>query len=205
MPTISDLTGPAGPLEAVLDEPSTPPRAAAVFAHPHPQYGGTMHTKAVYQGAKGLARVGAAVLRFNFRGVGRSAGTFDEGAGEAEDFRAAVEYMARRYPGLPIWAAGFPFGAWIALENGAVVHAFAPFDAAEVEAQHREPRLLQAARRADPPRRSRARSTIRTRIPPPTTAVPGTSAPCSPARRRSPPSRRGRRRTRRRCARRRGS
>jgi alpha/beta superfamily hydrolase len=120
MPTITDLAGPAGPLEAVLDEPSSAPRAAVVFAHPHPQYGGTMHTKAVYQGAKGLARIGCAVLRFNFRGVGRSAGAFDEGAGEAEDFRAALDYMAQRYPGLPIWAAGFSFGAWIALENGAV-------------------------------------------------------------------------------------
>jgi alpha/beta superfamily hydrolase len=120
MPTITDLAGPAGVLEAILDEPSSAPRAAVVFAHPHPQYGGTMHTKAVYQGTKGLARIGCAVLRFNFRGVGRSAGVFDEGAGEAEDFRAAGDYMAQRYPGLPIWAAGFSFGAWIALESGAV-------------------------------------------------------------------------------------
>ena len=120
MPTITDLTGPAGALEAVIEEPSAPPRAAVVFAHPHPQYGGTMHTKAVYQGAKGLARIGCAVLRFNFRGVGRSAGSFDAGAGEAEDFRAALDYMAARYPGLPIWAAGFSFGAWIALEAGAL-------------------------------------------------------------------------------------
>lgn len=120
MPTITDLTGPAGPLEAILDEPSSTARAAVVFAHPHPQYGGTMHTKAVYQGTKGLARIGCAVLRFNFRGVGRSAGAFDEGEGESEDFRAALDYMAARYPGLPLWAAGFSFGAWIALENGAV-------------------------------------------------------------------------------------
>jgi alpha/beta superfamily hydrolase len=79
-----------------------------------------MHTKAVFQGAKGLTRIGCAVLRFNFRGVGASAGTFDEGAGELEDFRAAVDDIAARYPGLPIWAAGFSFGAWVALEAGAV-------------------------------------------------------------------------------------
>src|SRR5688572_393438 len=124
MPTITDLKGPAGVLEAVLDLPALrtatgAPRAALVFAHPHPEYGGTMHTKAVYQGAKGLARIGCAVLRFNFRGVGRSAGAFANGEGEADDFRAALDYMAARYPDAPLWAAGFSFGAWVALETGA--------------------------------------------------------------------------------------
>src|SRR5919112_2145756 len=108
MPTITDLRGPAGALEALLDEPvsshSGAPRAAVVFAHPHPQFGGTMHTKAVYQGAKGLTRIGCAVLRFNFRGVGRSAGTFDQGEGETGDFRAALDYMAARYPATRLWA-----------------------------------------------------------------------------------------------------
>jgi uncharacterized protein len=125
MPTITDLVGPAGPLEAILDEPvqagdAANPRAAVVFAHPHPQYGGTMHTKVVYQGAKGLARIGCAVLRFNFRGVGRSGGSFDRGEGEMEDFRAALDYMAAKYPHTLFWAAGFSFGAWVALETGAV-------------------------------------------------------------------------------------
>jgi alpha/beta superfamily hydrolase len=78
-----------------------------VFAHPHPQFGGTMHTKTVYQGAKGLTRLGCAVLRFNFRGVGASAGSFDQGEGEKADFTAALDYMAARYPGRPLWAAGF--------------------------------------------------------------------------------------------------
>ncbi len=113
------LSGPAGPLEARLDEPARAPRAAAVFAHPHPQHGGTMHTKVVYQGAKALARIGCAVLRFNFRGVGTSAGTYDEGRGERDDYRAALDYMAGRYPARPVWAAGFSFGAWIALTIGA--------------------------------------------------------------------------------------
>jgi alpha/beta superfamily hydrolase len=94
-------------------------RAAVVFAHPHPQYGGTMHTKVVYQGAKALARIGGAVLRFNFRGVGASEGQFDEGRGEFEDYRAALDYTATQYPGVPIWAAGFSFGSWVALEVGA--------------------------------------------------------------------------------------
>ena len=122
MPIVTDLEGPAGRLEALLDAPggSTAVRAAVVFAHPHPQYGGTMHTKTVYQGAKGLARIGCAVLRFNFRGVGASEGTFDRGEGEKQDFAAALDYMAAKYPGVPLWAAGFSFGSWVALEVGAV-------------------------------------------------------------------------------------
>lgn len=120
MPTITDLTGPAGRLEALLDIPSGTTKAAVVFAHPHPQYGGTMHTKAVYQGTKGLTRVGCAVLRFNFRGVGRSEGAFDAGDGEKQDFSAALDYMAAKYASVPLWAAGFSFGAWVALEVGAV-------------------------------------------------------------------------------------
>jgi len=120
MPTVTDLTGPAGPLEALLDEPGVSTlRAAVVFAHPHPQFGGTVHTKVVYQGAKALARIGCAVLRFNFRGVGRSAGSFSGGPGEMDDFRMALDYMAERYPGARLWTAGFSFGAWVALETGA--------------------------------------------------------------------------------------
>ena len=121
---LREITGPAGSLEALLSEPElqpegTPVKAAVVFGHPHPQFGGTMHTKGAYQSAKGLARIGCAVLRFNFRGVGRSAGAFDEGAGEREDFRAALDVMAARYPGSPLWAAGMSFGAWIGLTVGA--------------------------------------------------------------------------------------
>jgi alpha/beta superfamily hydrolase len=119
MPPVHDLKGPAGRLEALLEEPDGPLRAVVVFAHPLPTHGGTMHTTAVYQGAKGLLRTGCAVLRFNFRGVGRSDGSFTGGAGEREDFTAALDYAAAKYPGLPLWAAGFSFGAWIALETGA--------------------------------------------------------------------------------------
>ena len=121
MPTVTDLEGRAGHLEALLDGPpaGSAVKAAVVFAHPLPTHGGTMHTKVVYQGAKALARIGCAVLRFNFRGVGGSGGQFDAGEGEMEDFRSALDYLAARYPGRSLWAAGFSFGAWVALETGA--------------------------------------------------------------------------------------
>jgi len=135
MTRLSEIPGPVGPLEALLDEPPVSRgvgvdglvqaghrealRAAVVFAHPHPQYGGTMHTKTVYQAAKALARIGCAVLRFNFRGAGRSAGSFSDGPGEKDDFRAALTFMQARYPQAPLWAAGMSFGAWIALTVGA--------------------------------------------------------------------------------------
>jgi alpha/beta superfamily hydrolase len=120
MPAVHDLQGPAGRLEALLEMPAGAPKAAVVFAHPLPTHGGTMHTKAVYQGAKGLLRAGCAVLRFNFRGVGGSEGSFTGGPGEREDFTAALDYLASTFPGLPLWAAGFSFGSWIALETGAL-------------------------------------------------------------------------------------
>ena len=119
---LREFAGPAGRLETLLDEPAggtAVPRAAVVFGHPHPQYGGTMHTKVVYQAAKALSRIGCAVLRFNFRGVGQSTGRFDEGVGEAEDFGAGLAFMRARYPAAPFWSAGFSFGAWIALTVGA--------------------------------------------------------------------------------------
>jgi alpha/beta superfamily hydrolase len=121
MPTefLHEIAGPVGPLEALLDLPEGRPRAAVVFAHPHPLQGGTMHTKTVYQAAKALARIGCAVLRFNFRGVGRSAGAFDAGSGEMDDFRAGLDFMASRYPERALWAAGFSFGSFIALSVGA--------------------------------------------------------------------------------------
>jgi len=116
-----DFAGPAGRLEGLIEGPKHP-RAAVVFAHPHPLLGGggTMHTKAVYQASKGLNRIGCAVLRFNFRGVGRSAGEFDNGMGERGDFTAALDFMAAKFEGVPLWAGGFSFGSWIALETGSV-------------------------------------------------------------------------------------
>jgi len=138
-----DIQGPAGRLEALIDDPACDchiapirstgaedaspgaqpdeqPRVAVVLAHPLPTGGGTMHNKVVYQLAKGLCRTGAAVLRFNFRGVGTSDGAFDDGPGEMADYRAALDFMAARYPGAELWAAGFSFGAWVALTVGAM-------------------------------------------------------------------------------------
>ena len=110
---LREIAGPAGRLEALLEEPANRAdalRAAVVFAHPHPQYGGTMHTKVVYQTAKALGRIGCAVLRFNFRGVGMSEGNYADGIGEIGDFRAALDFMHRRYPPARLWTGGFSFG-----------------------------------------------------------------------------------------------
>lgn len=110
------LTGPAGRLEALLEEPdSGPPREAALVCHPHPQGGGTMHNKVVYRIARGLRHNGAAVLRFNYRGVNRSEGVYDHGKGESDDARAALAYLRSRYPDLPYTLAGFSFGSRIVL------------------------------------------------------------------------------------------
>ncbi len=117
--TVREIPGPAGPLEALLDLPAGSPRVGVVFAHPLPIKGGTMHTKVVFQSAKALSRIGCAVLRFNFRGVGRSAGTWDNGRGEMDDYEAAVDFLSGRYPDLEMWAAGFSFGSYIAMTSGA--------------------------------------------------------------------------------------
>jgi len=116
---IREIPGAAGPLECLIDKPAAEPRAAVVFAHPLPIEGGTMHTKVVFQSAKALTRIGCVVLRFNFRGVGRSAGEWDRGLGEKDDYRAAIDYMANAYPGLELWSAGFSFGSYIAMTCGA--------------------------------------------------------------------------------------
>lgn len=114
-----DLPGPAGRLEALHEEPAgAAPRFAAVVCHPHPLFGGTMDNHATYRLARAVRGAGGASLRFNFRGVGRSAGTHDRGRGEAGDARAALAWLAGRHPGLPRYAVGFSFGAWMALEAG---------------------------------------------------------------------------------------
>ena len=119
LPPVREIPGPVGTLEALVHSPSEAPRVAVVFAHPLPTHGGTMHTKVVVQSTRALASIGCAVLRFNFRGVGKSAGAWDNGNGEMDDFRAGVDFMARRYPGLELWAAGFSFGSHIAMTCGA--------------------------------------------------------------------------------------
>ncbi len=109
------LPGPAGPLEALLQERDAHDHAvAAVICHPHPLYGGTMHNTVVHRVAATLHGLGAATLRFNFRGAGRSAGRHDRGAGELEDARAALGFLREREPRARTWLAGFSFGAWVA-------------------------------------------------------------------------------------------
>ena len=117
--TVREIAGAVGQLEALLDLPNGTPSRAVVFAHPLPIKGGTMHTKVVFQAAKALTRIGCAVLRFNFRGVGRSSGTWDNGRGEMDDYRAAVDFLSGKYPDLEMWAAGFSFGSYIAMTSGA--------------------------------------------------------------------------------------
>jgi hypothetical protein len=106
--------GPAGNLEGLWKEASGPPRGSAAFAHPDPLHGGTLHNKVVFRAARALTAAGYATLRFNFRGVGASQGRHDEGRGEAEDFRAALD-EAERLGGLPLVAGGFSFGSAVAL------------------------------------------------------------------------------------------
>lgn len=113
-----DIAGPAGRLEAILMHPDGQPEAAAVVCHAHPLHGGIMHFKVLFRAAKALQAHGAAVLRFNFRGVGRSEGTHDEGRGEQDDVRAALDEMARRFPGKPLVLGGFSFGSAMALRVG---------------------------------------------------------------------------------------
>ena len=112
------LAGPAGRLEALHEGPEEGVKIerAAVVCHPHPLFGGTLHNKVVFRIARGLRDTGAAVLRFNFRGVGQSGGEHDHGKGEQDDVRTAVAYMRDRYPGLPLALAGFSFGSSMSLK-----------------------------------------------------------------------------------------
>jgi len=114
-----DFHGPAGRLEAILMLPEAPPVAAAVVCHAHPLQGGMMHFKVVFRAAKALQSAGLAALRFNFRGVGRSEGAYDHGAGEQEDARAALFELQDRFPGLPLVLGGFSFGSAVALRVAA--------------------------------------------------------------------------------------
>ncbi len=112
----SQVAGPAGPIECAIDEPSqsalAPPRGVAVLCHPHPQHGGTMENKVVQTLARALVQLGYTSVRFNFRGVGASQGSWDEGRGEIDDALAVV--AAHRPSGLPLVLGGFSFGGYVA-------------------------------------------------------------------------------------------
>lgn len=127
------LDGPAGRLEAILWKPlpgqsegpdsavhsgGSTPLLAGLVCHPHPLFGGTMHNKVVYQVAKTLDHLGVAVLRFNFRGAGLSAGMHDRGKGEQADAQAGLDFLSTEFPRTPLLLAGFSFGAWVGLRAG---------------------------------------------------------------------------------------
>ena len=103
-----------------MEEPAVVPVSRfAVICHPHPQAGGTLHNKVVHTLARTFQELGVPTLRFNFRGVGKSSGEFDNGNGETEDALAVIEWGRTRWPGAPFWLAGFSFGAFVALKASA--------------------------------------------------------------------------------------
>lgn len=110
------LSGPAGTLEALLEQPADGASGGfAVVCHPHPLYGGTMQNKVVHTVARALQEAGIATLRFNFRGVGASSGSYDRGAGELADTLAVIEFGRSRWPAAELTLAGFSFGAQMVL------------------------------------------------------------------------------------------
>lgn len=114
------IPGPAGKLESLLEyDANAEAQLTSLVCHPHPLYGGTMHNKVVYRAAKAALSHGFPTLRFNFRGVGESEGTFADSIGEREDVRAALDYLEERFPQPPICVMGFSFGAAVGLAVGA--------------------------------------------------------------------------------------
>jgi uncharacterized protein len=115
------VAGPAGDLICAIDEPETPARGLAVICHPHPQHGGTMDNKIVVTLARAFLQCGWRAARFNFRGIGGSAGAWDEGRGEIDDALAVAR--ALRNDGEPLAMAGFSFGAYVASHAAATLEA----------------------------------------------------------------------------------
>jgi len=113
------LKGPAGKLEALWEQPAgARTDAVGLVCHPHPLYGGTFHNKVVHHTSLALQERGLPVLRFNFRGAGKSQGKHDHGRGEADDVRAALDWLTNDRPAAGIVLAGFSFGAWVGLRVG---------------------------------------------------------------------------------------
>ena len=108
-----DLFSSAGRLEGLYRELQDP-AAVAVVCHPHPLGGGSLHNKVVFRAARGLENANVATLRFNFRGVGTSAGKHDNGEGEQADVMAAIDWCVKMHPGRKLFVGGFSFGAWVA-------------------------------------------------------------------------------------------
>lgn len=115
--SVDDLRGPAGRLEALLNTGHEDAPYAVLLCHPHPKGGGTLHNKVVYHAMKTFSSLGLPTLRFNFRSVGLSEGSFDEGRGEQEDVHAALDWLEANLK-LPILVAGFSFGSYVGLRAG---------------------------------------------------------------------------------------
>jgi uncharacterized protein len=119
-----NVPGPAGDLQVLIETPQSEgaqaTQAFAVICHPHPLFGGTMDNKVVHTLARAYEECGAPAIRFNFRGVGTSGGSYDEGAGETEDTLAVIEYGRRRWPGAAVWLGGFSFGGAVAVRAAAL-------------------------------------------------------------------------------------
>jgi len=121
-PTLETLSisGPVGPLEAIVESPlDTPAENVAVICHPHPMHGGTMTNKVVHMLAKACNDLGLPSVRFNYRGVGKSAGDYDEGRGETQDALAALDWAQQRWPRAGLWLGGFSFGGAVAIRAAA--------------------------------------------------------------------------------------
>jgi alpha/beta superfamily hydrolase len=114
---VLSLPGPAGALEVAVDFPDAADARSgyAIVCHPHPLEGGTMHNKVVTMSARSLRELGLTTVRFNFRGVGASEGTYDNGRGETLDLLAVAQWAQQARPQQTLWLAGFSFGAWISL------------------------------------------------------------------------------------------
>jgi len=111
------FNGPEGRLEGRYHHAKRPNAPVALLLHPHPQYGGTMNNKVVYTLYQTFVRRGFSTLRFNFRGVGRSQGRFDNGQGELSDAASALDWMQAHNPNTTAcWIAGFSFGAWVGMQ-----------------------------------------------------------------------------------------
>jgi len=118
------IAGPAGALQALIESPlaATPDeavRAVAIVCHPHPLFGGTLDNKVAWTLARSCLEAGATAIRFNFRGVGASAGAYDEGRGETDDALAVAAWARQRWPAAALWLAGFSFGGAVAARAAA--------------------------------------------------------------------------------------
>ncbi len=122
-PTTTQISGPAGVIEIACALPTQTPTCMTIICHPHPLFGGSMGNKVVTTLERCFRDLGGATMRFNFRGVGASSGTFDDGIGESDDLAAVYEFARKHFPNAPLWLAGFSFGSFVAARMANQLHA----------------------------------------------------------------------------------